>query len=611
MRKLAFIALLALAGCPKHEEAPDAGAIAPGAPVPTTEQEPNDEAAHAQQLKGPVDVTASLSAAAGKKADEDWYALDPALGRVTVKVDPAPPLDVIVEIYDSDGVKRLTQDGAAGGGSEVIHGLVVARAPKLRVLGKKDALGPYHLTVVADAPDAATEQEPNNRAADATPLEADKPLTGYISDSTDEDWFQISLPGPDGGEDAGPLDAGPVDAGAAPTIDAGTAELDAGVIDAGATDAGAAADAGQVVDAGSTPPPPPPPPMLLHLTISGVPGVRLEVDVVNAAGAPLLSAKGKSPGDGVEIRNVALRAPERDFYVVVKSAWVGEKKEAKRSASVDSPYTITAHLEQAQGEVELEPNDDAAHATSMAWEGNTASIVGYLSPRADVDDYVLHSDKPVIARAEVSGVEHLDLELSVLGVPDGGKETTLLTANDGELKEPEVLTNLAFGPGDLYLQVRGAARKGPDGKWTRDSENAKDPYRLTVTAAPDDGTKEHEPNNTPETATPLAPNQTLRGTIHPKKDVDFYRLDLTSLPVKTTIKASVTGILKVDVALYLYRQKEDGTLAIVQTSDSAKGDAPESITYAAEPGLYFLKVKDTKDRESNFVDSYAIRVELQ
>ena len=610
MRKLALVALLALAACPKHEEVQDAGGPPPGAPVPTPEQEPNDDAAHAQQLKGPVDVTASLSGAAGKKADEDWYALDPSLGQVTVKVDPAPPLDVVIEVYDSDGVKRMTQDGAAGGGSEVIHGLVVARAPKLRVLGKKDEAGPYHLTVTADAPDAAMEQEPNNRAADATPLEADKPLTGYLSDPSDEDWFKLSLPGPDGGEDAGAMDAGLLDAGAGAIVDAGAPELDAGSNDAGASDAGFV-DAGPV-DAGSVPPPPPPPPpMLLHLTVSGVPGVRLEVDVVNAAEATLYSTRGKTPGEGIEVRNLALRAPERDFYVVVKSAWVGEKKEAKRFASVDQPYTLTAHLEQAQGEVELEPNDDAAHATPMAWEGNTASIQGYLSPRTDVDDYVLHSDKPVIARAEVSGVEHLDLELSVLGVPDGGKETTHLTANDGELKEPEVLTNLAFGPGDLYLQIRGAARKGPDGKWSRDTENAKDPYRLTVTAVPDDGTHEREPNNTPELATPIAIGQTLRGNIHPKKDVDYFRLDLTSLPVKTTIRATVTGILKVDVALYLYRQKDDGTLSIVQTSDSAKGDAPESVTYAAEPGVYFLKVKDTKDRESNFVDSYALRVELQ
>ena len=50
-------------------------------------------------------------------------------------------------------------------------------------------------------------------------------------------------------------------------------------------------------------------------------------------------------------------------------------------------------------------------------------------------------------------------------------------------------------------------------------------------------------------------------------------------------------------------------LSLVQTSDTGKNDASESITYAVDPGVYFLKVKDTRDRESNFVDSYAIHVE--
>ena len=600
MRKLGLLAgLLVLAGCPKHPEVVDAGGLPPGAPKAVAEAEPNDGPKQAQKLVGAVDVTASLHAPAGKKADEDWYAVDPALGHALVKVDPAPPLDVALEVYDSDGVKRMTQDAAVGGGSEVIHGLDTARAVLVRVVGKADGLGGYHLTIAAD-PDAASEEaEPNNRAADATPLEPGKPVQGYLSDATDEDWLKLSLPAPDGGSDAGALDAGVA-------LDAGIPEAvapDAGALDAGALDAGAVPLAPTL--------PPPPPPMLLHLTVSGVPGVRLEVTVVNAAEAPLFSARGKELGDGIEVRNLALRPPEREFYVVVKSAWVGTGKEAKRFASVDKAYTVTAELEQAQGEVELEPNDDAAHATQVTLTGGGASLEGYLTPKTDDDNFLVRSDTPMLARVELSGVEHLDLELDVLSVADGGKDQVVLTANDGEIKEPEVLTNLAVGPGGTYLRIRGAARRGPDGKWSRDSENAQDPYRLTFTAAPDDGTREREPNNAPETATPIQLGQTLRGNIQPRRDADFYRLDLSSLPVKAQLHAVVSGILKVDVALYLYRQGSDGSVALVQTSDTAKGDAAESIRYAADPGVYFLKVKDARDREANFVDAYAIHVETQ
>jgi hypothetical protein len=224
---------------------------------------------------------------------------------------------------------------------------------------------------------------------------------------------------------------------------------------------------------------------------------------------------------------------------------------------------------------------------------------------------VLRSDKPALARIDLSGVDHVDLELSVVRPGPGGKDEVLLTANDGEVKEPEVLTNVAVGPGETYLKIQGAARKNAEGKWTRDSENARDPYRLTVALSPDDPGVEHEPNNEPSVANPIALGGSVRGTIHPRRDVDYFKLDLSAQPVKTTIKATCTGILKVDIALYLYRLKPDGSTTLVQTSDTGKGDAPESITYAAEPGVYLLKVQDTKSRESNFLDSYTLRVEAQ
>ena len=58
-----------------------------------------------------------------------------------------------------------------------------------------------------------------------------------------------------------------------------------------------------------------------------------------------------------------------------------------------------------------------------------------------------------------------------------------------------------------------------------------------------------------------------------------------------------------------HRVEEDGKLTLVQTSDSAKGDRPETVRYAAEPGLYLLEVRDAKNREANFQDSYQLSVD--
>jgi hypothetical protein len=71
----------------------------------------------------------------------------------------------------------------------------------------------------------------------------------------------------------------------------------------------------------------------------------------------------------------------------------------------------------------------------------------------------------------------------------------------------------------------------------------------------------------------------------------------------------LTGILKVDVGLYLHRMDETGKLTLVQTSDRGKGDASEVIRYSAEPGVYLLEVRDTRNREANFQDPYQLTVE--
>jgi hypothetical protein len=226
-----------------------------------------------------------------------------------------------------------------------------------------------------------------------------------------------------------------------------------------------------------------------------------------------------------------------------------------------------------------------------------------------VDTFVLQAPQPLRVRAELSGVERLDLVLSVVEAPteEGGRESVLLRANDGALKEPERLNDVAC-QGTCYFRVEGAQRK-VDGKWVKDAENAEVPYRLTLNAVADDGSFEREPNNSPERATPIAVGKPLRGTVFPKRDTDFFRLDLSDRPVRTSIKVDLIGVLKVDVGLYLHRLDEDGKPQLVQTSDRAKGDAPESIRYSAEPGMYLLEVRDAKNRESNFQDPYQLSVE--
>jgi hypothetical protein len=327
--------------------------------------------------------------------------------------------------------------------------------------------------------------------------------------------------------------------------------------------------------------------------------------VLSAAEAPLFTTPKGKEGEGFTLRNIGVRASDRVVYLVVKSGWTGTGKEAKRGFNSEKSYSLTVSLEEAGANAELEPNDELYKATPLPMAGYKE---GFLS-KGDVDHFVLKTSEPVLAKVELSGVERMDLELSVIQAPEGEdqKETVLQRVNEGTIKEPERLNNVACG-GTCYFRVQSAARK-VEGKWVRDYENADQPYRFSITTVPDNGSEEREPNNAPDRAMELTAGRAVRGTVYPLKDADFYRLDLSDRPVRTPLKATLLGILKVDVGLYLHRLGEDGKPSLVQTSDRAKGDQPEVIRYSAEPGVYLLEVRDARNREANFQDAYQLTVE--
>ena len=626
MRRLGGVWLcLLLAGCPKgctkdtDSGTPDAGPVVTG-PEQRSETEPNDRPEQALVLAQDATVSASLGADPSKP-DEDWYRLAPASPRVAdVSVSGIPGGDVVLEVYDAPGVRSASINSEAVGKPERFPNLFVEHERWVRVVSaRKGTGGAYTLEVRYHAPEDGVEREPNDRAVDATPLQLGQSVAGFIGHTGDEDWYRLELPEPAPGSSPAPAPA-PSDASPPPAPTPGT-EAPLGEDSGVGTEASAAAEPAPVAPEPGTPldvpipvpqktaaaaPVPEEPAMVaLKIELGGIEGVRPELSVLSAAEAPLFTTKGNE-GEALSLRNVGVRASDRVVYLVVKSGWSGTGKEARRGFNPEKAYTLVVTQEEAGANAELEPNDELYKATPLPLAGYKE---GFLSPKGDVDNFVLRSPEPVLARVELSGVERMDLELSVIQPPEGEgqKEAVLQRANDGAIKEPERLNNVACS-GTCYFRVQGASRK-VDGKWVRDSENAEQPYRLSITTVPDDGSQEREPNNTPERATELTLGRAVRGTVYPLKDVDYYRLDLSDRPVRTPLKATLLGILKVDVGLYLHRLGEDGKLSLVQTADRAKGEQPEVIRYSAEPGVYMLEVRDAKNREANFQDSYQLTVE--
>lgn len=588
MRRLVALGVvaMALAGCPDKNKGEDAG-VADAGPAQLTEKEPNNSLQQAMVLKGSSAVTASISVDPAK-ADEDWYQLAVQKPQsVDVSVTGIPGSDVVLELYDQDGNALVQVNSEGVGKGERIPNVGVKDKLWVKVgVTKKGAGGAYVLTALFSETQPGFEVEPNDRAADANVLPLGQAISGFLGHGADVDWFRIELPGAAGA----PAVQAPSPGGAPEEGDAG----------APAADAGAPGDGGIAAPAESKS-------VALRIEVTGVPGVKLEVQVLSAAQATLFETKGKDD-EGLSLRNIGVRESDQVLYVVVKSGWTGTAgKDLHRGFSSDHSYTLTVTQEEAGANAELEPNDVMDKATPLPAAGGYRE--GFLSPKGDVDYYVLKTDQPVLANVQLSGVERVDLMLSLVDPPqqEKGPEQVLLRANDGALKEPEQLNNLSC-PHTCFLKVEGAPKK-VDGKWVKDYENAEMPYRLTVTTRPDVGAEEREPNNTAAQATPIALGRPIRGTVHPKKDVDYYRLDLTGRPVRTSLRLTLLGILKVDVGLYLHREEDDGKLSLVQTADRAKAEKPEVINFSAEPGMYIIEVRDSKNRESNFQDQYQLTVE--
>ncbi|MHB8419525.1 MAG: hypothetical protein ACYDCL_15725 [Myxococcales bacterium] len=562
LRWLPIAALLA--ACSKAPPpAPVADAGAPAAPADdlpsAAEREPNDSPQQAQLVTASVRINGDLHAVQpASHPDEDWYKVQPAAvpQQLRAELSGLPAGKLGLEVYDGDLNKLLALACEPGQGC-LLPSYRVKGALYLRVFAPGGATGSYTLAVRLSAPDPDAEAEPNDRPLDATTLPLDHPLHGTIGSATDEDWYRVELEA-DGGM--------PADGGAAQPRDGG--------------DAGPPADAGPLaVDAQ--------PAALLQLHLDGVPGVRLQIHLFDQDQRPIGELSSKQPGDPIQVRDLALMPGVRALYLVVQSGLV----HGKRAAAPQTAYTLAVHRDPAPPDFEIEPNDTLDQATPIA-----ARRFGYLSPQGDVDFYLVRVAAPSLLHAKLSGLDHVDTELSVVDRPARARDRdrTLVRVNEGGPREPELIPLVTLPPGDHFVKVEAAAHQ-VGAHWLRDQENPLDPYELDVSLLPDDGSYEREPNDSPALATPIKLGQSLKGYAYPAKDVDDYRLDLSSQPIGVAALVKLQGVPKVPLSLQLRGPlpagdpKAEGPL--VNTSEHGKAGYPEEIRAKLDPGVYLISVR--------------------
>jgi len=410
-----------------------------GAPQ-VVEQEPNDSPEQAQPLavnseRPMVSIEGSLSGPGGATSkDVDVFKLRVPPGRTapqqsTREQDSGQPEDPrlqarrlaveILAVAGSGTTLQLIDDGLAPMASVSADAGEVAGMPNMAVTAGRDyfirvnspikpaktpstqaAESRYKLTVELGDFELGDEREPNDGMESANPVAmvGTAELAGFFGWPRDRDFYRIAAP-----EVASALDVG----------------LDA------------------------------------------VEGVSASLEVVDAGGARLASAKGRR-GERLALHNVGVPAANPDlrfFYVAVRSE-SGQNRGQR--------YVLHLCLGAAKADAELEPNDDPSHAT-LVRDGETT---GYL-PVGDKDYFRYQGEGEREVSIAVTWPSRVRGKIEVLWSPSQSDAAQVVASAEAR-KPRQTLTLPQIPSHGRPLLVRLGPAKG--------SGNAIEPYALRISS---------------------------------------------------------------------------------------------------------------------------------
>jgi hypothetical protein len=460
--------LAAAAGCKDKERIRRSGDA--GAPVERVdpsqagevlygaEREPNEGEGQASPLPLPGGVQGVLDG----EVDVDVFAVEIGDdGMLHVELSAVDGLDLVLEVRDAQGAVIARSDRGPPGVSEGVPNLGVSRgtvhvavkefvkprkAPRSPKKGKgkpaappPDAAptgrigpsAPYRLSVRLEPAQALSERERNDDAGTAGDLYLADQVRGFIGWTGDVDVWKLSLEG----------------LGAQNAID---------------------------------------------VEVSGVPGLVLSLDVLDAAGRPIVSRKG-GKGGPVAIRSL-VAAP-----VEGAPPFLHVKVGADRSSPVDA-YTLKVSPRLLDLDEESEPNDTAERATPLRVAGAESGTMRAAYTAGDVDTFAVEaSGGPLLLDASVEVPGGVDFGLEARGA--GG--VILGTADAGKAGERERLSGVVI-PAGTTAMVTVAAR--PIKVAGGDSGEPR-PYQIRWSVSPADDAPPMPPEEGPATAPGAPPGQ--------------------------------------------------------------------------------------------------------
>lgn len=174
-----------------------------------TEQEPNDSPAQATLLPLDKPVSAHVGKRLGSNApDMDYFRIPSAKEPrvVSARLEGIPDVDLVLELFDAQGVAVAKSDARGKGGGEWIQPTVVGPGEAfilVRQFWTQDAPlaenvpDAYSLSTHFGPPQPGWETEPNDAPASANPVGPGVlRMRGYLGRADDHDWYALGFLGP-------------------------------------------------------------------------------------------------------------------------------------------------------------------------------------------------------------------------------------------------------------------------------------------------------------------------------------------------------------------------------------------------------------------------------
>ena len=182
--------------------------------------------------------------------------------------------------------------------------------------------------------------------------------------------------------------------------------------------------------------------------------------------------------------------------------WDGHRKEESTTREPNADSSSSTNREQ-------EPNNSLETAQSVPLPTN---LQGFIDPKRDADWYRV--ELPAQGALEVA-ITNMPKEVNVtFRVWGANKKVVHGWQTAKNVGEDHVRVVDLAAPGTYYLELRDST----------DNARSAQPYTLRTRLTPTKDTG--EPNNTLATATPLKLGQAIQANILPKRDADWYRVEL-------------------------------------------------------------------------------------